>query len=149
MRTSRAEEQLRVVASRDSSCSVLWLLADNPAELAEAMAAITEVTGLAAHGFAGWWTESARWRPMAETISAAAVADAELRIDASRMAAAMLDLPIATSAWFWTVFGGRIGQRQIAAALMPPHAAPAGGWMHAGVQLVLTAAARQARPGST
>jgi hypothetical protein len=32
MLTGRLEEQLGVVASADTSCSVLWLLSDDPAE---------------------------------------------------------------------------------------------------------------------
>jgi len=149
MQTCRVEEQLGIIASGDPSCSVLWLLPGSPAELAEAMATVVEASGLAGHGFAAWWTGAAHRQAMAERISTAAVVDAELRVGATRMTAAMLDLPGASSAWFRAAFGGRIGQRQIAAALMPQHAAPPAGWSLAGLQLVLMAAARQARPGTT
>src|SRR5260221_14235701 len=149
VQTSRVEEQLGIVASGDHSCSVFWLIPGSPAELAEAMATVVEATGLVAYGFGAWWTGSASWQAMAERISAAAVVDAELRVGAPRLAGAMLELPAAAGGWFWVAFGGRIGQRQIAAALMPRHAASAAGWTQAGLQLVLMAAARQARPGAT
>ena len=53
MQTSRLEEQFSVVASADTLCSVLWLLPDDPAEFADAVAAITARSGLVARAFAG------------------------------------------------------------------------------------------------
>jgi hypothetical protein len=52
MQTARLQEQLSVVASADSSCSVFWLLPDDPAELAGVMSAVVAASGLRAHGFA-------------------------------------------------------------------------------------------------
>src|SRR5260221_9329584 len=97
VQTSRVEEQLGIVASGDHSCSVFWLIPGSPAELAEAMATVVEATGLVAYGFAAWWTGSASWQAMAERISTAAVVDAELRVGATRLAGAMLELPAAAA----------------------------------------------------
>jgi hypothetical protein len=148
MQTSRMEERLSVVASADTSCSVLWLLPDEPAELAGAMARTAASTGLAARGFAGRWDLSATWHARAGEIDAATVVNAEMRIGATRMTGAMLDVGQHGVSGFWPEFGGRVRHRQICAALVPPQAAAAGGgWVQAGLQLVLAAASFQASRG--
>jgi hypothetical protein len=80
MLKSRLEEQLGVVASADASCSVLWLIPDDAAELGGAIGGIAASTGRAARGFAGRWDQSPTWQSRAGDIDAATVLDAELRI---------------------------------------------------------------------
>ena len=149
MQTSRLEEQFSVVASADTSCSVLWLLPADPAEIADAMAAITARSGLVARGFAGWWDQSPTWQARAGEIEGATVLRADMRVGATRMAGAMLDVRPGGVSWFWPEFAGRVRQRQICAALVPPEAAAPAGWAQAGLQLVLAAASLQVRPGPT
>jgi hypothetical protein len=148
MQMSRMTEQLSVVASAGSSCSVLWLLPDDGDDLAQPMTGVLAASALVARGFLGGWDQSAAWQARTR-VEAVTVLDAEMRVGTVRMTAAMLDLKPDSSVWFWREFGGRIRQRQICAALVPAEATSAAGWAQAGLQLVLAAAAVQTRPGPT
>jgi hypothetical protein len=143
MQTSRMTEQLSIVASAESSCSVLWLLPDEGDDLAQPMTAVLEASPLAARGFLGVWDQSKAWQARTREVEAVTVLDAEMRVGTVRMTAAMLDLRPDSSAWFWREFGGRVRQRQLCAALVPAEATSAAGWAQAGLQLVLAAAAVQ------
>jgi hypothetical protein len=149
MQMSRMTEQLSIVASADNSYSVLWLLPDEGDDLAQPMTGIQAASALAARGFLGAWDQSATWQARTRDIEAVTVLDAEMRVGTVRMTAAMLDLRPDHGVWFWREFGGRIRQRQLCAALVPAEATSAAGWAQAGLQLVLAAAAVQARPGPT
>jgi hypothetical protein len=149
MQMSRMTEQLSVVASAESSCSVLWLLPDEGYDLAQPMTGVLAASALVARGFLSGWDQSAAWQARTRDVEAVTVLDAEIRLGTVRMTAAMLDLKPDSSVWFWREFGGRIRQRQICAALVPAEATSAAGWAQAGLQLVLAAAAVQTRPGPT
>jgi hypothetical protein len=149
MQMSRMTEQLSIVASAESSCSVLWLLPGEGDDLAQPMTAILAASALAARGFLGGWDQSPVWQARTRDVEAVTVVDAEMRVGTVRMTAAMLDLKPDNSMWFWREFGGRIRQRQLCAALLPAESTSAAGWAQAGLQLVLAAAATQARPGPT
>ncbi len=94
------------------------------------------------------WDHSKLLEAMAAEISHASRISAEYTIGDTRMKADMLALPLLEDDWFWVQFGVTMRPHQLCAALLSANAPEAGGWRYAGLQLVLSAAARQARPGA-
>jgi len=152
MQIARVEAELEAALSSDSSCSVVWLVpeAAEAEDLGTAVAAVTELSAMTAWGFVGAWERSKLFGARA-TISNASRLSAEYAIGATRMKADMLELSFPENNWFWVQFGTALRPHQICGALLPAAAAAAeaGGWRYAGLQLVLSAAARQARPGAS
>jgi hypothetical protein len=142
------EDRLGVVLSADSSCSVFWLLAeDGGAELAAVLGTVTERTGLVPWGFAGRWEGSSAFEPRWAELQHASRLRGEFSIGRVRLEACAAQGAVLDGEWFWAAFGGALHPHQVCAALMPPAAGASGGWVHAGLELVLAAAAVQARPG--
>jgi hypothetical protein len=147
MEVVRIEAQLDAALSSDNACSVLWLVPEaDPRELGRGMAGVTAVAAMAAWGFVGLWDRSKLLEARAADVSRLSRGSAEYTTDNTRMKAEMLALPFEEGGWFWTQFGAKMRPHQICGALIPA-SAETGGWRYAGLQLVLSAAARQARPG--
>jgi hypothetical protein len=95
------------------------------------------------------WEGSRLLKSRAADIARSSRLTAEYRVGDTRMKGDMLALLPSEGDWFWAQFGAEIRPHQICAAFVPPGAPVPAGWTHAGLQLVLTAAARQARPGAS
>lgn len=150
MQIARVEAELGATLSPDSSCSVLWLVPEAGAEdLGIAMTAVTEFSAMNAWGFVGAWERSKLLGARAAEISRASRISAEYAIGDTRMKASMLALSFPDDMWFWVQFGEAMRPQQIAGALLPGVVPETGGWRYAGLQLVLSAASRQARPGGS
>ncbi|HEY6313545.1 MAG TPA: hypothetical protein VIY52_22455 [Streptosporangiaceae bacterium] len=150
MEITRIEAQLEVSLSPDNSCSVLWLVPEqDPGELAEAMIAVTRVAEMTAKGFVGLWERSRLLESKKADIARTSQLGAQYAIGETRMNADLLALALPDSDWFWSQFGKNMRPHQICAALVPPSAFAPSGWTYAGLQLVLSAAALQARPGAS
>jgi hypothetical protein len=150
MQIARVEAELEATLSPDSSCSVLWLVPEAEGEdLGMAVAAVAELSAMTAWGFIGTWERSKLLGDRAAAISNASRLSAEYAISATRMKADMLELPFPNNNWFWAHFGTAIRPHQICGVLLPAAAPETGGWTYAGLQLVLSAAARQARPSAS
>lgn len=151
MQIARVEAELEAALSSDSSCSVLWLVpeAAEAEDLSMAIAAVTELSATTAWGFVGARERSNLLGDRAAEISHASRISAGYAIGVTRMKADMLELPFPENNWFWVQFGTAMRPHQICGALLPAAAPETGGWRYAGLQLVLSAAARQARPGAS
>jgi hypothetical protein len=104
---------------------------------------------MAAWGFVGMWYRSRILESRASDIVQSSLLTAQYIIGDTRMRADMIALRHPENDWFWTQFGTKIRPHQICGALVPASAPRSAGWTYAGLQLVLTAAARQARPGAS
>lgn len=150
MEAARIEAQLEVQLSPDISCSVLWLVPEqDPEELAPAMIAVARNAEMAAKGFVGLWEQSRLLESRAAEISDSSQLSARYSIGETRAKADMIELALPGSGWFWSQFGKKMHPHQICASLVPADAAIPSGWAYAGLQLVLSAASRQARPGAS
>lgn len=150
MEAARIEAQLDPSLLPDSSCSVLWLVpGEDFAALSGPMRAVSEAAGMAAWGFLGAWEGSKILETKAVDRSELSRLSAQYIVGSTRMTADMFELPTRRSDWFWTCFAIGVRPHQICGVLIPPGAQASGGWKYAGLQLVLSAAARQARPGSS
>lgn len=148
--TIRVDAALDAVLSPDDSCSVIWIVPDEePQELETTMTAVTEVSAMTAWGFIGAWERSKLLESRTADISRSSRVSADYAIGGTRMKAYMLALALPEDNWFWTQFGAEIRPHQICGALLPGDAPDTAGWRYAGFQLVLSAAARQARPGGS
>jgi len=74
---------------------------------------------------------------------------AEFSIAETRMLADGYEFLPREGDWFWERFVDRVRPIQICGAITPPGARESAGWKYSGLQLVLSAAARQARPGAS
>jgi hypothetical protein len=149
MEVARFEADLDATLSPDNSCSLLWLVPGaDPQELGRGMAEVGAAAAMPAWGFVGLWEGSRLLEARAADISVLSRGSAEYIVDNTRMKANVLALPFEESGWFWSQFGAEIRPHQICGALIPSGAEPRG-WTYAGLQLVLSAAARQARPGAS
>lgn len=147
---ARVEAELDEALSPDSSCSVLWLVPEGGAEdLRTTMNVVAELSAMNAWGFVGAWEQSKLLGAMATEISHASRISAEYAIGNTRMKANMLALSFPEDGCFWVQFGASVRPHQICGALLPSAVREAGGWRYAGLQLALSAAARQARPGAS
>ena len=147
MEAARVEAQLAPTVSPDSSCSVYWLVPEHLGELDAAISSATSSTGTEPWGFLGWWENSKDLKPYAADISQADRLAGYYRIGDVGMKASVLALAALRDEWFWQLFAGGIHPHQICGALMPPDVKVPAGWSYAGLQLVLSQAARQVRPG--
>jgi hypothetical protein len=150
MDIARIEAHLEVAWSADTSCSVLWLVPErDPEELADAMAAIGDSAAeMPASGFVGVWEGSELLAAHAADIARSTELSARFSVGQTRMISDMVALPASADEWFWPLFAMKVRPHQICAALVPAGDVSSG-WKFAGLQLVLAAAARQARPGSS
>jgi hypothetical protein len=149
MRITRTETSLWLGFSPDSSCSVLWLVPEyDPGELAEAMGAVSEITGAAGTGFVGRWEGSKKFESIEASIARLSQTNGHFQIGQTRINADMLPVP-AQEGWFWSQFGKNSPRHQICGVLVPLGADVPFAVTYAGVQLVLSGAARQFRPGSS
>jgi hypothetical protein len=147
VKTTRIEAQLEASVSADSSCSVYWLIPDaTPEELHEAMSALASRTAMTPWGFLGWWDQTTKLDAHAADIDQAGHLSGHYSIGDTRTTGSILELPLLSNSWFWQLVA-ELRQNQICAALMPPGSQFPGGWTYAGLQLVLSEAARQVRPG--
>ncbi len=150
MRTARIETQLDVPLSPDNSCSVLWHVPEADAqELTSAMNAVAGLAEMPAWGFVGMWEGSRLLESRAADIARSSRLTGQYSVGDTRMKGDILAMLPVEGDWFWTQFGAKISPHQICAAFVPFGAPVLAGWTHAGLQLVLTAAARQARPGAS
>jgi hypothetical protein len=149
MQTTRIEAELDAPLSPDNSCSVFWLVPDAEGELEQAMNAVAETSAMAAWGFIGAWERSKLREATGADVARSSRMSGQFVLGDTRMHADLLTLSSADDDWFWAYFGKAIRPHQIAAALVPSAARWPGGWTFAGLQLVLTAAALQARPGAS
>jgi hypothetical protein len=150
LETARIEARLDLSLSADNSCSVLWAVPeDDPGELGIVMTAIAKLSAMTTWGFVGRWERSKLLESNEADIIDLSRLAAHLSIGDTRMNADMLEVPIQESSWFWTQFGTKMRPHQICAAVVPSSTSDHAGWKYAGLQLVLGAAARQARPGSS
>lgn len=149
METARIEAELDIALSSDNSCSVLWLVPESdPQDLASTMTVVTEHADMMVWGFIGAWERSKFWESRAADIDRLSRGSAECTVGDTRVQAQMLALPVEDQNWFWAQFGTGMRPYQICAVLMPVNA-QLRGWTYAALQLVLSAAARQVRPGAS
>jgi hypothetical protein len=148
MESVRVEAELDVALSAENSCSVLWLVPEaGSRELGAVMTAISSLSAMTAWGFVAMWEHSTLLAERKAEISRASHVQAEYRIGATRIDGAMIELSKVEGNWFWDQFAAKIRPHQICGVLVPSSASDEAGWRYAGLQLVLSAAARQLRPG--
>ena len=149
MQTTRIEAELDASLAPDNACSVLWLVPEGEGDLERAMSVAAALPARSAWGFLGAWERSKLRQSAAADISRSSRMSAQYILGDTQMQADLLALDPMRDGWFWSIFAGRASPHQICAALVPAQARLPTGWTVAGLQLVLTAAARQARPGAS
>jgi hypothetical protein len=146
---ARIEATLDVSLLPDDSCSVLWLVPGEQDELSEAMTLVAGRLGMARWGFLGRWEHTKVLDARSADLAACSRLTGDYRYGETLMKADLLALATPAQNWFWSQFAARVRPHQICAALVPPGSPMPAAWSYAGLHLVLTAAAVQARPGGS
>jgi len=146
LRIARIEDHLRADVHGDPPCSVLWLVPEEPEELAGAIAQVMDIAALDGSVMVGLWDGSASLSVGAAALMAGRSPDAEWRIDATRVVACCFEVGPHTSD-LWAEFRRRLRQHQICGVLARRGTELGHAMRFAGLSLVLAGAARQAIPG--
>jgi hypothetical protein len=149
MQIAAFEAELDAPSLQSTACSVCWIVPDDPddpVEMGEVVARLVEATGTVSWGVFGRWRDSEVLGPPVDQIRASSRLDAELRIGDTRLVADLVSLS-PSDRWFWDEFTNGARRCQVAGALVPRESEIPRSLAYAGLQFVLSASAKQARPG--